>query len=100
MARVSPGSFCNAWACRSTSRVGGRSPNTASKTRIEEVLSEKQGHVYGTRDQEAERLLALGASEVGDFRRPDGRGWVTLTDPEGNEFCVLPPDQATSNPIS
>jgi catechol 2,3-dioxygenase-like lactoylglutathione lyase family enzyme len=21
-------------------------------------------------------------------RRPDGRGWVTLLDPEGNEFCV------------
>jgi hypothetical protein len=53
-----------------------------------------------TRDQEVERLLALGASQVGDFRRPDGRGWITLTDPEGNEFCVLPHDQATSNPIS
>jgi hypothetical protein len=56
--------------------------------------------VDGTRDQEVERLLALGASMAGDFRRPDGRGWVTLTDPEGNEFCILPPDQATSNPIS
>ena len=39
-------------------------------------------------------------TQVGDFRLPDGRGWITLTDPEGNEFCVLPPDQATSNPIS
>lgn len=56
--------------------------------------------VDGTRDQEVDRLLALGASQVGDFRRSDGRGWITLTDPEGNEFCVLPPDQATSNPIS
>jgi hypothetical protein len=56
--------------------------------------------VDGTREQEVERLLALGASQAGDFRRPDGRGWITLTDPEGNEFCVLPPDQATSNPIS
>ena len=56
--------------------------------------------VDGTRDEEVERLLALGASHVGDFRRADGRGWITLTDPEGNEFCVLPPDQATSNPIS
>jgi hypothetical protein len=53
-----------------------------------------------TRDEEVERLLALGASQVGDFRRPDGRGWITLADPEGNEFCVLPRDQATSNPIS
>ena len=24
-----------------------------------------------------------------DHRRPDGTGWVTLLDPEGNEFCVL-----------
>ncbi|ALC22602.1 VOC family protein [Streptomyces pristinaespiralis] len=42
----------------------------------------------GTRDEEVERLLALGATLVGDHRVPDGRGWVTLADPEGNEFCV------------
>ncbi|MGC5362660.1 VOC family protein [Streptomyces sp. DT24] len=41
-----------------------------------------------TRDEEVERLLALGATLVGDHRRPDGRGWATLADPEGNEFCV------------
>ncbi|MFD5976795.1 VOC family protein [Streptomyces bacillaris] len=41
-----------------------------------------------TRDEEVERLLVLGATMVGDHRRPDGRGWATLTDPEGNEFCV------------
>ncbi|MCD0483499.1 VOC family protein [Streptacidiphilus sp. ASG 303] len=41
-----------------------------------------------TRDEEVERLLALGASLVGDHRRPDGTGWVTLADIEGNEFCV------------
>ncbi|MEU0137759.1 VOC family protein [Streptomyces sp. NPDC006296] len=41
-----------------------------------------------TRDEEVERLLALGATPVGDHRRPNGRGWVTLADPEGNEFCV------------
>lgn len=56
--------------------------------------------VDGTRDEEVARLLALGASQAGDFRRADGRGWITLTDPEGNEFCVLPPDTATSSPIS
>jgi len=54
----------------------------------------------GTRDDEVNRLLALGAAQTGDFRRPDGRGWITLTDPEGNEFCVLPPHPATSSPIS
>lgn len=41
-----------------------------------------------TRDEEVERILALGASVVGDHRNPDGTGWVTLADPEGNEFCV------------
>ncbi|MGW3497180.1 VOC family protein [Streptomyces sp. NPDC001020] len=41
-----------------------------------------------TRDQEVERLLSLGATLQGDHRRPDGTGWVTLHDPEGNEFCV------------
>ncbi|GAA2806446.1 VOC family protein [Streptomyces showdoensis] len=41
-----------------------------------------------TRDEEVERLLGLGATLVGDHRRPDGTGWATLADPEGNEFCV------------
>ena len=42
-----------------------------------------------TRDLEVARLLGLGASLVGDHRKPDGKGWVVLADPEGNEFCVL-----------
>jgi predicted enzyme related to lactoylglutathione lyase len=42
-----------------------------------------------SRDSEVERLLGLGASLVDDLRKPDGRGWVVLADPEGNEFCVL-----------
>ncbi|MFI6940441.1 VOC family protein [Streptomyces sp. NPDC050418] len=41
-----------------------------------------------TRDEEVERLIALGATLVNDMRQPDGRGWQTLADPEGNEFCV------------
>jgi len=41
-----------------------------------------------TRDEEVERLAALGCTVVGDHRREDGRGWVTMADPEGNEFCV------------
>ncbi|MEU6766883.1 VOC family protein [Streptomyces sp. NPDC046853] len=41
-----------------------------------------------TRDEEVERVVGLGATIVGDHRKPNGRGWVTLTDPEGNEFCV------------
>jgi catechol 2,3-dioxygenase-like lactoylglutathione lyase family enzyme len=41
-----------------------------------------------TRDEEVERLLGLGATVYEDHRRPDGTGWVTMLDPEGNEFCV------------
>jgi catechol 2,3-dioxygenase-like lactoylglutathione lyase family enzyme len=50
----------------------------------------------GTREQEVERVLALGARQVADHRRPDGSGWITLIDPEGNEFCVLSKDPARS----
>ncbi len=41
-----------------------------------------------TRDEEVERLLGLGAVLLDDRRNPDGTGWATLADPEGNEFCV------------
>ncbi|MEW2433710.1 VOC family protein [Streptomyces caniferus] len=41
-----------------------------------------------SRDEEVERLLALGATLVADHRRTDGTGWATLADIEGNEFCV------------
>ena len=42
-----------------------------------------------TRDEELERLLGIGAVQVADLRESDGRGWVVLADPEGNEFCIL-----------
>jgi hypothetical protein len=41
-----------------------------------------------TRDDEVERIVALGATVVNDLRRGD-QGWAVLADPEGNEFCVL-----------
>ncbi|MEU1195976.1 VOC family protein [Streptomyces sp. NPDC005813] len=41
-----------------------------------------------TRGVEVERAIGLGARLVADHTRPDGRGWVTLADPEGNEFCM------------
>ncbi|MFD7323477.1 VOC family protein [Streptomyces sp. NPDC059875] len=41
-----------------------------------------------SRDEEVERVLALGATLVDDHRKPDGTGWALLADPEGNEFCV------------
>jgi catechol 2,3-dioxygenase-like lactoylglutathione lyase family enzyme len=53
-----------------------------------------------TREEEAERVMAVGASHVADHRQPDGRGWITLADPEGNEFCILsrvPPGGPTTS---
>ncbi|SDM97415.1 hypothetical protein SAMN04489726_4273 [Allokutzneria albata] len=41
-----------------------------------------------TRDEQVEWLLGIGATVHDDQRRPDGTGWVTMADPEGNEFCV------------
>ena len=32
--------------------------------------------------------------------RPDGSGWITLADPEGNEFCILSRDPAGSGPTT
>src|SRR5262252_8837648 len=40
-----------------------------------------------SQDEEIARLIGLGATVVND-NRPEF-GWVTLGDPEGNEFCVL-----------
>lgn len=45
----------------------------------------------GSRDDELERVRALGATEVADHRGEygPGSGWVVFADPEGNEFCIL-----------
>ena len=53
-----------------------------------------------TREEEADRVLALGATRLADHRRPDGGGWITLADPEGNEFCILSGHPATASPAS
>jgi hypothetical protein len=45
------------------------------------------------RDDEIDRVRALGAECVADRRKPDGTGWMVLTDPEGNEFCILRSDE-------
>ena len=56
--------------------------------------------VEGTREEEVARLVALGAVQLADFRRPDGSGWITLVDPEGNEFCVLSARPSNTGPTS
>jgi catechol 2,3-dioxygenase-like lactoylglutathione lyase family enzyme len=39
-------------------------------------------------DAELERLLAAGA-QLADIGQPADASWHVLTDPEGNEFCLL-----------
>ena len=39
------------------------------------------------REAEVERLTGLGASRLWDGQQGPHR-WVTMADPEGNEFCV------------
>ncbi len=41
-----------------------------------------------TRDELMARAIGLGAVLVADHREPDGRGFVQLADPAGNEFCI------------
>ena len=45
----------------------------------------------GTREEEVDRLLAQGVTQVADQRgiHGPGSGWVVFADPEGNQFCVL-----------
>jgi len=35
----------------------------------------------------ADELVAIGATCISEFDEPEGR-WITLLDPEGNEFCL------------
>jgi predicted enzyme related to lactoylglutathione lyase len=44
------------------------------------------------RDQEIERLLALGAQRV-DVGQTGKESWTVLADPEDNEFCVIRPKE-------
>lgn len=52
-----------------------------------------------TQAEEVDRLLGLGASVVADLR-VDDRGWVTMADPEGNEFCVLRSELEVGDPFA
>ena len=79
------------------------SPETGHHVLFIEVPDVKQGKnrlhfdlrpTDGTRDQEVQRLLGIGATQVADQRDHygPGVGWVVMADPEGNEFCVLRSD--------
>ncbi|MFC4005408.1 VOC family protein [Prauserella oleivorans] len=57
----------------------------AGKNRLHLDLAPGEG---GDQDTEVRRLVGLGATVLSDESR---HPWVVLADPEGNEFCVLPP---------
>jgi predicted enzyme related to lactoylglutathione lyase len=44
------------------------------------------------RDQEIDRLLALGARRA-DIGQIGAESWTVLADPEGNEFCAVRPKE-------
>jgi predicted enzyme related to lactoylglutathione lyase len=48
------------------------------------------------RDQEIDRLLALGARRVG-IGQAGAESWIVLADPEGNEFCTVRPKERSSD---
>ncbi len=45
------------------------------------------------RDDEIDRVVALGATQIADRRNRDGTGWMVLADPAGNLFCILRSDE-------
>ena len=47
-------------------------------------------------DAEVDRLVAAGATLVGR-RGDDNFHWVTLADPQGNQFCVAPQTEAAES---
>lgn len=46
----------------------------------------------GELEAEVERLEELGA-RIRNWAEGDGGMWCVMLDPEGNEFCVMPPDE-------
>ncbi|WP_116995374.1 VOC family protein [Desertimonas flava] len=46
-------------------------------------------HTDGDLDEEVGRWVEAGATSLGSRTAGDFR-WVTLTDPDGNEFCIAP----------
>jgi hypothetical protein len=52
--------------------------------------------VEGTLNDEIDRLIELGAAVASRHERGSELGWVVMTDPEGNEFCVDSSDEEVS----
>ena len=70
-----------------TSALGVADPKTV-KNRVHLDLTSSAAD----RDQEIDRLIALGARRV-DIGQTGAESWTVLADPEGNEFCVVRPKE-------
>jgi hypothetical protein len=71
---------------------GAASPRLWFQAVPEEKVAKNRVHldlVSDGRAAEVDRLLALGASVSADHRDD---GWLTMQDPEGNEFCLFESD--------
>jgi hypothetical protein len=81
-----------AWATAAACRSEDRRTRLLFQTVPEPKTTKNRVHLdlhVGAEDRDAEvaRLVELGASELWEGQQGPHR-WVTLADPEGNEFCV------------
>jgi glyoxalase superfamily protein len=110
---VDPERLCEFWAaltgyeprpllgeCLGLRDPSGRGANLTFQRSDTEILASGRCHVNfyaDDPDDVAERALQLG----GDFVRRASEGdvrWVVLTDPDGNEFCVVMSGSPDRNP--
>jgi hypothetical protein len=63
-------------------------PVTEGKTVKNRLHIDLAPHTSQDRDAEIARLESLGARRT-DIGQPTDASWTVLTDPEGNEFCIL-----------
>ena len=69
----------------------GEGPPLVLQRVPEPKLQKNRMHLDITTDEvepEVQRLEALGAKRISDMQSMDSVLWLTMVDPEGNEFCV------------
>jgi predicted enzyme related to lactoylglutathione lyase len=79
------------WAVRDPD---GKAPLLLLQRVAEPTPGKNRAHIdlwVADMDAEAERAVALGATYVKKYPLPD-EGWIWMTDPEGNEFCLCHAD--------
>jgi catechol 2,3-dioxygenase-like lactoylglutathione lyase family enzyme len=74
---------------RGGSKVAWGGPPVAPKTGKNRLHFDLAPPPHGDQQAEVDRLVSLGATRI-DIGLPEA-GWVAMADPDGNEFCVLPP---------